>query len=366
METQIDEAMMFLALLSEDREIISYRPRLARITGSILASIFLQQVIFRWKHMERQPFYKFRSPCPHEKYRSGDSWEEELAFSVSEIGTARDKVATKIMKGQSKDDVLGTTEADFDEHGRMRNAQALIIYWTDKKRVTWYQLNEALFVDAMKKIYSSTFTAAPSKPAAQPSAPPASTPQSAPESDAPKSTTTPYLSKSRKSIYLSTSEKSPYQVNRDSRHILPTETTTETTTTPAGAGAADAAGGGGRKKKPPREQRPTEPPTVSEVWLQSIGMGRAKRHALRDIPLDVLQKKWQTIDPARVQDAVSVLGDFFTDWQPPAADAPKAGAQRIPAPYLQPDWATLSQTEQRQQMDDYERAVKRQQMGGAR
>lgn len=136
-----------------------------------------------------------------------------------------------------------------------------------------------------------------------------------------------------------------------------------TTTNPPGDGATDVAGGGGRKKKPPRERQPAEPPTVSEAWLHSIGMGKAKRHALRHIPLDVLQKKWQTIDPARVKDPVAILGDFFDGWQPPADDAPKAGAQRLTAPYQAPDWGTLRPDEKRQRMEEYERAIQRQQRG---
>ncbi len=54
-----------IAILSEDKERISYRPRLNEITGSVIATILLQQMLYWWWKSGRQPFYKFATACSH-------------------------------------------------------------------------------------------------------------------------------------------------------------------------------------------------------------------------------------------------------------------------------------------------------------
>jgi hypothetical protein len=50
-------------LMAENKEMIAYRPKLNRITGSVLASVLLQQANYRFVNTGEQPFYKFRAPC---------------------------------------------------------------------------------------------------------------------------------------------------------------------------------------------------------------------------------------------------------------------------------------------------------------
>jgi hypothetical protein len=130
-----------------------YRPQYARMLGSVTAALLLRQVAF-WSDLKRgDSFYKFNSPCKHRLYINGDSWEEELGFSRSELDGARAKIGTKITKdgGFNKEDVLLMDTAFFDEDGVMTNANRLVIYWTDASRVTHYVLNRALLADALEK-----------------------------------------------------------------------------------------------------------------------------------------------------------------------------------------------------------------------
>ena len=109
---------------------IPYRPQYNFITGKVTASILLQQINYWWHKNERKPFYKFRAPCKHDEYREGDSWTEELGMSKSEFDTALQAIGAKITKGVKKSELL---------------KENIVIYWTDSNRLTWYQLNEALF-----------------------------------------------------------------------------------------------------------------------------------------------------------------------------------------------------------------------------
>lgn len=130
----------FLTLLAEDNALIVYRKSLKQITNSVTATILLQQIIHRFKSKER--IYKFKAPCDHERYRPGDSWTEELGFSVKEFDTALKKIGTKLIKGLQKKNVLGGWEPN-----------AIVVYWTDRSRVTWYELNRPLLNAYLSVIY---------------------------------------------------------------------------------------------------------------------------------------------------------------------------------------------------------------------
>lgn len=127
-------------LIAEDKDLIVYRKSLRRAAGSVTATILLQQMIHRMKDKER--IYKFKDACNHEKYREGDSWKEELGFSVKEFDTALKKIGTKLSNGKKKEDVL-----------RQLSPNAIVIYWTDRDRVTWYELNKPLLNAYLSVIY---------------------------------------------------------------------------------------------------------------------------------------------------------------------------------------------------------------------
>lgn len=122
-----------LALIGDDKAMISYRPSWNNLTGSVNATIFLQQVLYRWLNQGRVPFYKFSAPCKHRYYRAGDSWQEELGFTRRELENARRRVSIL-----TRGNLLPTQ---------------LISYWYDIGRKTWYALNEPLLLDKLATIY---------------------------------------------------------------------------------------------------------------------------------------------------------------------------------------------------------------------
>jgi hypothetical protein len=86
-------------LLSEAEGAVSYRPQLARITGSVTAAILLQQIVYHWNAQGRTAFYKFKEPCDSPYYQAGQSWCEELAFTRHEFDGALGLIATKVTRG---------------------------------------------------------------------------------------------------------------------------------------------------------------------------------------------------------------------------------------------------------------------------
>lgn len=109
--------------------LLTYRPALVTVAGSINAAIFLAQVLYWWFKSGRRAFYKFNAPCEHPLCKPGDSWQEELRMRRAMFEAARDQVATKVVGGSSRKEILSFSP---------------IVYWTDSNRVTWYQVNELL------------------------------------------------------------------------------------------------------------------------------------------------------------------------------------------------------------------------------
>ena len=134
-------ALGFTPLLQsyvEGQKGIPYRKELNLVTGWATASILLQQVIY-WSSRSN-PFYKFQAPCNHELYSLGDSWQEELGFSRSEFEKAIKCIGTRINKGDKKSEIAARDVP-----------QSMILYWTDRNRVTWWELNVPLVTKMVEK-----------------------------------------------------------------------------------------------------------------------------------------------------------------------------------------------------------------------
>jgi hypothetical protein len=129
-----------LSFIADDRTVVAYRPRWNQLTGSITATILLQQLIYRWINNKRQPFYKFSHPCDHPLCRPGDSWEEELGLSRREFESARKAIAVR-------------TQGDIAP-------DSLISYWMTTGHCTWYAINEPLLVQKLAALYPADQPAA--------------------------------------------------------------------------------------------------------------------------------------------------------------------------------------------------------------
>lgn len=142
-----------LQAYASERKAIAYRPEFAKMTGSVLGAILLQQILFRFDHGNCEKFYKFSQPCKHKLYKEGDSWIEELGFSRTELANALKKIGTKSKKGTNKAELMAVEKPEFDDKGYLKNSAQLVVYWTDKSRVTWYWLNTALLGNAVNMNY---------------------------------------------------------------------------------------------------------------------------------------------------------------------------------------------------------------------
>lgn len=132
-------------LLKEDKHVISYRPSWKEITGSVNATILLQQVKFRWDSKEGQRFYKFFIPpkTNHSAYKPGDSWTEELGFTLSELQGAIKRIGKRL----SKDDLKNLPEA-MDGY--------FFGYFRDQQHLTWHYFNEDYFMKKILEHYGFT------------------------------------------------------------------------------------------------------------------------------------------------------------------------------------------------------------------
>ena len=80
--------MNILEVLADDTTILPYRKELREIAGSVVATIFLGQLLY-WAKRKGNGFYKFKTPSENNPYyKKGDSWCEELGFSLKELDGA--------------------------------------------------------------------------------------------------------------------------------------------------------------------------------------------------------------------------------------------------------------------------------------
>ena len=114
------------------------RPVLMAALGLDAASADVLAACTYWRLRMGEPFYKFNAPCGHAMYRAGDSWLEELGLSEHTFYRARSAVATKNTTGHALAATLASTAT-----------ATLVIYWTDARRVTWYDVRLELLAEKL-------------------------------------------------------------------------------------------------------------------------------------------------------------------------------------------------------------------------
>ncbi|OCR86681.1 hypothetical protein CFT13S00388_07965 [Campylobacter fetus subsp. testudinum] len=144
-------------IIANDSNIIPYRKELNAITGGVLESIFLSQFLY-WYEKNGGEFYKFREPCSHSLYKQGDSWCEELEFSVKQID--------RIIKSLKEKNII-TTRTDinrityYDVNLEQLNNLLNGIYVNDKREDI--ELPKGHLRSCQKGIYESAKTATSNK-----------------------------------------------------------------------------------------------------------------------------------------------------------------------------------------------------------
>lgn len=145
-------------ILAITRSSIPYVPELRPLTGSVTATILMQQLDY-WFERHPDGFYKFQDASPdNPAYKLGDSWAEELNFSVAELRSAFDAIGHR---HKSKTEWAESTDPF---HGKF------YCCYTDRRtRLTFYFRNHAM-VDAaldalvLKQNQSAPPTSNPMKP----------------------------------------------------------------------------------------------------------------------------------------------------------------------------------------------------------
>lgn len=103
--------------------VLIYRKDLNAITGGVIGSIMLGQLIYWAAKNDYKPFYKFIQPCGHALYKEGDSWAEELGVD--------DKTISRNFK-------------KFEELG-------ILTRKTDLNRLTWHTINKEILDELLKE-----------------------------------------------------------------------------------------------------------------------------------------------------------------------------------------------------------------------
>ena len=76
-------------------------------------------------------------PCEHDMYKKGESWTEEMGFSRDNINTALKNIAIKKTNKNKHSDLI---------------KNAMIVYYIDRNRVTWYEINEKNIINQIKQL----------------------------------------------------------------------------------------------------------------------------------------------------------------------------------------------------------------------
>lgn len=133
----MEEINMIDAVFGKDGYSITYRPDLNHLTGSVISTIILSQIIYWWKKAERSKFYKFKEACSHPMYKHGDSWCEELGLTREEFDSGIKKICFKLGKNKNI----------------IKKEDAIILSYTDSQRLTWYEVNEDLLSKVVSQLY---------------------------------------------------------------------------------------------------------------------------------------------------------------------------------------------------------------------
>lgn len=159
----IDQDAALVNMAAEDCNLIPVRPLLVKHFGSMNTAAFLTRAMYLFQRSNGEPFYKFTTPCGHELYQEGDSWMEEVGLSAKSLKTVLRKigfkqgttswkaVATEIAKTTGKPATVEETRREINR----RKSEALIVYYTDRDRVTWYELNMKQIAEILTDIYGA-------------------------------------------------------------------------------------------------------------------------------------------------------------------------------------------------------------------
>ena len=129
--------------LAITRSCIPYFKELRILTGSVTATILMQQLDYWFSKQDGEPFYKFKAPCENEYYKSGDSFTEELGFSIEEFTTAFSKIG-----------IAYKSKTEFENEVDKFKGMFYCSYFDRKEGLTFYFRNHELLDTKLNELFT--------------------------------------------------------------------------------------------------------------------------------------------------------------------------------------------------------------------
>ena len=129
--------------LAITKNCIPYFKELRTLAGSVTASILMQQLDYWFSKKEGKPFYKFKAPCENQYYKNGDSFTEELGFSIEELTNAFAKIST-----------VYKSKTEFDNENDKFKGMFYCSYFDRKEGLTFYYRNHALLDKKLNDLFT--------------------------------------------------------------------------------------------------------------------------------------------------------------------------------------------------------------------
>ncbi len=139
-------------LYTNDKEVRLYRPILKKLVKTTNGAIFLSQAIYWSGKNNHEWFYKFNGKCEHQSYKSGDSWEEELGFSIKEFKTVKKNIVFTV-GNKVKEEYKNKFGDDWEVELSKKIDNSYIISYQTPNRLTYYKVNIKKINDELEKIY---------------------------------------------------------------------------------------------------------------------------------------------------------------------------------------------------------------------
>jgi hypothetical protein len=129
--------------LAITRGCIPYYKELRQVAGSVTASILMQQLDYWFSKKNGEPFYKFKAPCENEYYKSGDSFTEELGFSIEEFTNAFAKIGFSYK-----------SKTEFENATDKFQGMFYCSYFDRKEGLTFYFRNHELLDTKLNELFT--------------------------------------------------------------------------------------------------------------------------------------------------------------------------------------------------------------------
>lgn len=129
--------------LAITKSCIPYFKELRVLAGSVTATILMQQLDYWFSKTNGEAFYKFKAPCQNKHYKDGDSFVEELGFSIEEFTTAFSKIG-----------IAYKSKTEFETESDKFKGMFYCSYFDRKEGLTFYYRNHKLLDTKLDELFT--------------------------------------------------------------------------------------------------------------------------------------------------------------------------------------------------------------------